>query len=127
MTNPEALALLRIARRDLKAAEVLQIPSIDESSWGFQIQQAVEKALKAWLFSLGEEPPLIHNLTALLQRVADAGGDVEPFLALEAFTVFAVQFRYDAEPEPMELDRSDWQQRAVELVDHVELIVRRGC
>ena len=56
MANPEAQALLRIARRDLKAAEVLQIPSIDESSWGFQIQQAVEKALKAWLFSLGEEP-----------------------------------------------------------------------
>ena len=55
------------------------------------------------MFSLGEEPPLIHNLTALLERVADAGGDVEPFLALEAFTVFAVQFRYDAEPEPMEL------------------------
>jgi hypothetical protein len=27
----------------------------------------------------------------------------------------------------MELDRRDWQQRAVELVDHVELIVRRGC
>ena len=45
MANPEAQALLRIARRDLKAAEVLQIPSIDESSWGFQIQQAVEKAL----------------------------------------------------------------------------------
>ena len=40
MANPEAQALLRIARRDLKAAEVLQIPSIDESSWGFQIQQA---------------------------------------------------------------------------------------
>lgn len=79
------------------------------------------------MFSLGEKPPLIHNLTALLERVADAGGDVEPFLALEAFTVLAVQFRYDAEPEPMELERRDWQQRAVELVDHVELIVRRGC
>ena len=43
MTSPEAQALLRISRRDLKAAEVLQIPSIDESSWGFQIQQAVER------------------------------------------------------------------------------------
>ena len=31
MTNPEALAL--------------QEPSIDEASWGFQIQQVVEKAL----------------------------------------------------------------------------------
>ncbi|MEN9861089.1 MAG: hypothetical protein RLZZ515_1571 [Cyanobacteriota bacterium] len=126
MANPEARALLRIARRDLKAAEVLQISSIDESSWGFQIQQAVEKALKAWLFSLGEEPPLIHNLTALLEEVAAAGGVVEPFLSLEAFTVFAVQFRYDAEPEPMQLDRREWQQRAEDLVEHVEQIVRRG-
>ena len=46
MTNPEAQALLRIARRDLKAAEVLQIPSIDESSWCFQIQQAARCQLR---------------------------------------------------------------------------------
>ncbi|MEB3275664.1 MAG: hypothetical protein VKM92_01745 [Cyanobacteriota bacterium] len=39
----------------------------------------------------------------------------------------AVQFRYDAEPEPMELDRTVWQQRAVKLVEHVERIVGRGC
>ena len=49
MTNPEALAL--------------QEPSIDEASWGFQIQQVVEKALKAWLFQLGDDPPLIHSAT----------------------------------------------------------------
>jgi hypothetical protein len=31
---------------------------------------------------------------------------VDPFLHLEAFTAFAVQFRYDnAEAEPMEMDR----------------------
>ena len=78
------------------------------------------------MFDLGEEPPLIHNLTALLEQVADAGGVVEPFLSLEAFTVFAVQFRYDAEPEPMQLDRREWQQRAEELVEHVEQIVRRA-
>jgi HEPN domain-containing protein len=64
MTNPEALAMLWIARRDLKAAQMLQVASIDEASWGFQIQQAVEKAIKAWLFQLGDDPPLIHNLTA---------------------------------------------------------------
>jgi len=37
--------MLRIARRDLKAARALQEPSIDEASWGFQIQQVVEKSL----------------------------------------------------------------------------------
>jgi len=42
--------MLTIARRDLKAAQALQDASISEASWGFQVQQAVEKALKAWLY-----------------------------------------------------------------------------
>ncbi len=122
MANPEAMALLKIARRDLTAAALLQDPAADEANWGFQIQQVVEKALKAWLFSLGDDPPLIHNLTALFERIRDRGGRVEPFLPMEAFTVFAVQFRYDAEPEPMNLDRPFWQQQAEALVEHVAAI-----
>lgn len=89
MASPEALAMLRIARRDLKAAHVLRDNEIDEAIWGFQLQQAVEKALKAWLLLLGEDPPLIHNLTALLERIAGAGADVSQFRCLEAFTIFA--------------------------------------
>ncbi|MFM7674558.1 MAG: HEPN domain-containing protein [Synechococcus sp.] len=122
MANPEAIALLKIARRDLTAAALLQDPAADEANWGFQIQQVVEKALKAWLFSLGDDPPFIHNLTALFQRITDRGGTVDPFLQLEAFTAFAVQFRYDAEPEPMNLDRQFWQQQAEALVEHVAAI-----
>lgn len=123
MANPDAAAMLRIARRDLKAAAVLQDPGIDETNWGFLIQQAVEKALKAWLFHLGGHPPFVHNLTVLFECIADAGGAVEPFLPLEAFTAFAVQFRYDSEPEPMELDRQLWHERAEALVVRVEEIV----
>jgi len=93
MANPDALAMLRIARRDLTAAAILQDLSIDEANWGFQIQQAVEKALKGWLLGLGDDPPNIHNLTALFERISDRGGMVEPYLPLEAFTAFAVQFR----------------------------------
>ena len=69
MANPEALSMLRIARRDLKAAQVLQDNAIDEAIWGFQIH-------------LGEDPPLIHNLTVLLERIAAAGADAEPFCCL---------------------------------------------
>ncbi|MFO7630734.1 MAG: hypothetical protein R6W06_14710 [Prochlorococcaceae cyanobacterium] len=36
MANPEALAMLRIARRALKAAQALQENEIAEASWGFQ-------------------------------------------------------------------------------------------
>lgn len=122
MARAEPLALLRIARRDLQAAVLLQDPAADEANWGFQIQQATEKSLKAWLFCLDDDPPKTHNLTALFGRIADRGGDVEPFLPLEAFTAFAVQFRYDAEPEPMDLDREDWRQQAQRLLDHVAMI-----
>jgi HEPN domain-containing protein len=122
MANPESESLLKIARRDLQAASLLQDPAADEANWGFQIQQAVEKALKAWMFSLGDDPPFIHNLTALFGRITDRGCNVEPFLPLEAFTVFAVQFRYDAEPEPMDLDRQHWHQQAEVLVEHVATI-----
>jgi HEPN domain-containing protein len=115
--------MLRIARRDLKAALALQEASIDEASWGFQLQQVVEKAIKAWLFQLGDDPPLIHNLTALLERLTQAGAAVEDFRCLETFTVFAVQFRYDVNPEPMGLDRAYWLQRAEQLVDHVASII----
>ena len=123
MASPEALAMLRIARRDLKAAQVLRDNAIDEAIWGFQIQQSVEKALKAWLLHLGEDPPLIHNLTALLERIAGGGADVSQFRRLEAFTIFAVQFRYDADPEPMGLDRAHWLQRAGQLVEHVAFVI----
>lgn len=123
MASPEALAMLRIARRDLKAAQVLRDNEIDEAIWGFQIQQAVEKALKAWLLHLGEDPPLIHNLTALLERITGAGADVRQFRRLETFTIFAVQFRYDADPEPMGLDRGHWLQRAEQLVEHVASLI----
>jgi len=68
--------MLVVARRDLKAARMLQVASIDEASWGFQVQQVVEKALKAWFFQLGDDPPLIHNLTALLERLTQAGAAV---------------------------------------------------
>lgn len=111
--------MLRIAQRDLRAAKALADSSIDEASWGFQIQQAVEKALKAWLLSLGDDPPHTHNLTTLFSRLVDTGADPERFLPLEAFTDFAVQLRYDADPEPMNLPRALWQQRAEELLAHV--------
>lgn len=128
MANPEAAALLRIARRDLRAAERLQDPAIDEASWGFFVQQAVEKALKAWLLLVGEQPPPIHNLTLLFQRLADRLDAValEPFQELVAFTDFAVQLRYDDALDPIGLDRSLWQQRAEALVQYVETLLASG-
>ena len=55
--------MLRIAQRDLKAARsMLDADLFDEITWGFQIQQATEKALKAWIAVLGNEYPYTHDL-----------------------------------------------------------------
>ncbi|QNI70577.1 HEPN domain protein [Cyanobium sp. NS01] len=52
MARPEALRLLRIARRDLRMARRLLDPEVEEASWGWAAQQCLEKTLKAWLLQL---------------------------------------------------------------------------
>jgi HEPN domain-containing protein len=66
---------LRIAARDLRTARAMADPSVfEEDSWGFSIQQATEKALKAWLLPrLPEQPPFTHNLRLLFQMLLDQG------------------------------------------------------
>ena len=126
MAEADARSMLTIARRDLKPAWILQDASIAEASWGFQVQQAVEKALKAWLFQLGDSPPFTHDLVVLFKRLLRVGADVEAHRDLARFTDFSVQFRYDAEPEPMGLDRAEWLQRAEQLVEHVTSLIGSG-
>ena len=114
-------AFLRIAHRDLRAARAMADPSVfEEDSWGFFIQQATEKALKAWLLLLlPEQPPFTHNLRLLFQMLRDQGAVIEPFMALSRFTLFAVLRRYDEEPDQEQLDRAAWNHLCAELLDHV--------
>lgn len=57
MARPEALRLLRIARRDLRMARFLLDPEVEEASWGWATQQCLEKALKAWIARPGAREP----------------------------------------------------------------------
>ena len=59
--------------------------------WGFQLQQAVEKALRTWLYHLDQDIPFTHNLTLLLQLLQDYWLDVTALLPLETYTDFAIQ------------------------------------
>jgi HEPN domain-containing protein len=90
---------LSIAHRDLSAAMAMADSSVfGEDTWGFHLQQAIEKALKAWLLVLTPvEPPFSHNLRLLFQMLRDQGAAVEPFVGLSRFTLFAVLWRYDEE------------------------------
>lgn len=51
MAAAEAKTLLRVALRDLQTAQLLEAAPAPESRWGFHIQQAIEKALKAWILA----------------------------------------------------------------------------
>lgn len=124
MAEADALALAAIARRDLLAAQAMTDPTtFHEAVWGFQVQQTIEKALKAWLYLLGVEPPFTHNLVALLKLLDEAGIDIAPYRDLARFTDFAVQIRYDDQPELQNLDRSSWNGRAEALVTVIEALL----
>jgi len=112
---------LRIAHRDLRTAMAMADFSVfEEDSWGFYIQQATEKGLKAWLLLfLAEQPPFTHNLRQLFQMLRDQGAAIEPFTPLSRFTLFAVLRRYDEEPDQEDLDRAAWNQLCADLLDHV--------
>jgi len=120
MAATEADRLLRIARRDLRMARRLLDPDVEEASWGWALQQTFEKTLKAWLQHIGIKPPHSHDIARLLVLLEQDGVDVRELLALRAFTTFAVQGRYDDEPEELGLDRIAWCQRAEALIEHVQ-------
>jgi HEPN domain-containing protein len=99
MASSEAERLLRIARCDLRMARRLLEPDVEEASWGWALQQAFEKTLKAWLHHLEVTPPHSHDIARVLVLLEQAGVAVSELLPLRAFTTFAVQGRYDDEPE----------------------------
>jgi HEPN domain-containing protein len=120
MATPEAERLLRVALRDLKMARRLLDPEVEEASWGWAAQQCLEKTLKAWLHIIGTKPPQTHDLARLLLLLQDSGVDITELLPLRAFTTFAVQCRYEDEPEHLGLDRDAWCNRAEALIEHVQ-------
>jgi HEPN domain-containing protein len=123
MAAAEAKTLLRVALRDLQTALLLEAAPRLESSWGFHIQQAIEKALKAWIIAHNRQARYIHNPSDLMRILADLDQEVTPYSELALFTVFAVELRYDDEPDALNLDRRAWHVRVDALVDHDAKIV----
>lgn len=93
--SDEARSLVRLARRDLNALIGMQeSPLFADEIVGFHAQQAVEKALKAWLSVRGREYPLTHDLARLFALLEADGAAVGPFWTLARLTPYAVQIRY---------------------------------
>lgn len=128
MVLSEAEGLLRIAIADLETAVASSDPAVfREGAWGFWLQQSVEKALKASLVHLGEIPPLTHDLNRLLRMLERHQVDTRKLQPLGQLTIYAVQFRYDADPQPLGLDRAAFHSQVRQLLDDVEAILRKDA
>jgi hypothetical protein len=60
---------------------------------------------------------------ALLKLLERAGVDISGYRELARFTDFAVQIRYDEQPDLQGLDRSVWNVKAEALVLAVEALL----
>jgi len=120
--------LLAVAKTDLRAAAAMRDGLLfPDEIFGFHAQQAVEKALKAWLSLLDLEYRRIHDLDELFEMIAETGESISTsFRTLSELTPFAVQFRYDtAALSQGELNRSDLVLRIAGLIDHVDKLTSR--
>lgn len=120
-----ARRLLGLAVADLTALRhMLDQQSFSEGVFGFHAQQAIEKALKAWIAALALEYPKSHDVSALLRILRSTGADLTPYSSMEDFTVFAVQYRYEAyEQEDKPLNRAEVITKVGSLVAQVERVV----
>ena len=112
-----ARALLAAACRNLRALQVMRDPAeVDDEVFGFHVQQAAEKTIRAWIAFDGREYPLTHDIDLLLDLLAETV-DVEPHRPLARFTPFGVQFRYTAMDAGWRIEREAALTQARQLYD----------
>ena len=123
MSDPKcARMLLDRARSDLMTLMALEEATrrVPDESFGFHVQQAAEKSLKAWLALLGRKYPLTHELDLLFERLDSEGASTGFFRSVAEFTPYAVQYRYEGVgPDHESIDRPAATTLVAALVRHV--------
>ena len=128
MKDPEqAQNFFNMASRDYRAlCGMRDSETFSSEIFGFHVQQAVEKLLKAWLCVLGVPFPRTHDLDELAALLEEAGQEIPQFLnSLLEFTDFAVAFRYEAFPDlEGDIDRDACIDQAGHLLRHIQKILK---
>ena len=116
-----AQALVLAAERDFELVQLmLEHNGGADEVFGFHVQQAVEKLLKAWLAIRGESYPLTHDLEQLFEVLAQGGVALGAFRSLSDYTPFAVVHRHEAlGPQEPPMDRAQAAARTASLVARV--------
>lgn len=121
-----AAMMFGLAQDDFRAIEFFRdLPDVSTAIFGFHAEQAVEKALKAWLTTANVRYPKVHDIRLLLKLLTDAGQTIpEPFRRLVYLTAFAAQFRYEVNDELVpELDRAAVVREVGAVLEHVERLI----
>jgi HEPN domain-containing protein len=86
-------------RHDIETAQLLYEEQGYTDSIAYHIQQALEKYLKGYLVLHGRKPPRIHELDALLYRIATFDDSFNDFLELcEKASRYYIEDRYPPGP-----------------------------
>jgi len=85
------------AKSSLELAQVKIIRYIQYEDLCFQVQQAVEKALKGLLIFYGVEPEFTHNIELLIKELKKFVDIPEKINEATDLTNYAVQTRYPGE------------------------------
>jgi len=84
------------AREDFETAQnLICLPEFSEEIVLFHCQQAMEKALKAFLDSKGVVYPKSHDLEALLSMSLERDASFGQISFVTTLTAYAVEMRYD--------------------------------
>ncbi len=119
-----ALQLWEMAGRDLKALQSMRDgKQFSDEVFGFHAQQAIEKALKVWMAVRHLTYPRSHDFGILIRNLEETGENRTFLPDLEDYTIFAVQYRYEAYDETDDLDREDAISNASALLAHVKNIL----
>ena len=121
-----ARSMLRMAHKDFNALVGMQeSPLFADEIFGFHVQQAVEKASKAWLCTRDVIYPMTHEVTRLLALLENQSAEVEKFWPLVQYTMFAVQARYEEDVTELDepIDRAVAVENVRELLAHVEQMI----
>jgi HEPN domain-containing protein len=121
----ETRAWLERARRDLRAARLLLAGDSNAEAL-FHCQQAVEKAIKAFLTFHEKVCRKTHDLGDLSSQCLALDNSLQPALVqAEGLTQYAWRFRYPGAPyEPDSTEAQEGLQRAEKAVEEVERRLR---
>ena len=113
------------AKSALELAQLKSIKHIYYEDFCFQLQQAVEKAIKGLLIYFKVEPEFTHNIEKLLEELKPLVGIPENIIKSSSLTKYAVFTRYPGEFDEVTKDEYEVSVKiAQECLEWVESTIK---